>query len=263
MLKNRLIACLLLKDGQLVESIGFSKFLIIGNAVMAVRHFNAWEVDEIILLDINRRKNYDFGRDDVNYNNNIKELSELIQYISKSCFVPLTVGGGIRSVEDIKKYIQAGADKVSVNTAALDNLQIIKDGAKVFGSQCIVVSIDTKKMPDGAHRVMKNFGAVDTGISAVDWAKRAEEAGAGEIFLTSIDRDGSYQGYDIPLVKSVTEAVKIPVIASGGVGEWQHLVDGINLAGASAVSVGNKFHFTEHSTMHAKKYMREQGIDLR
>ncbi|MEK6647294.1 MAG: imidazole glycerol phosphate synthase cyclase subunit [Candidatus Firestonebacteria bacterium] len=263
MLKKRLIACLLLMDGQLVESIGFSKFLVIGNAIMAVRHFNAWEVDELVLLDINRKQNYDFGRDDVNYNNKIKELSELIRYISKSCFIPLTVGGGIRSVEDIHKYINAGADKVSINTAALDNLEIIREGSKMFGSQCIVVSIDAKKQPDGTHHVMKNFGTEDTGIDVVDWAKKVEEAGAGELFLTSVDQDGSYKGYDIYLVSSVANAVEIPVIASGGVGEWEHLVEGIKKGGASAVSVGNKFHFTEHSTMHAKKYMRERGIDLR
>lgn len=263
MLKKRLIACLLLMDGQLVESIDFSRFLVIGNAVMAVRHFNAWEVDELVLLDINRKQNYDFGRDDVNYNNKISEFSELIKYVSKSCFIPLTAGGGIRTVEDIHKYTKAGADKVSINTAALDDLEIIREGSKRFGSQCIVVSIDVRRQTDGFHHVMKNFGAEDIGLDVVSWARKVEEAGAGEIFLTSIDQDGSYKGYDIPLIKSVSEAVKIPVIASGGVGEWEHLVEGINKGGASAVSVGNKFHFIEHSTMHAKKYMREHGINLR
>lgn len=263
MLKKRLIACLLLMDGQLVESIGFSKFLIIGNAVMAVRHFNAWEVDEIVLLDINRKKNYDFGRNDVNYNNEIKELSELIYYISKSCFVPLTVGGGIRSIEDVKKYINAGADKVSINTAALDNLDIIKQSSEIFGTQCIMVSIDAKKQSDGSHHVMKNFGRDDTGIEVVEWSKKIEGAGAGEIFLTSVDNDGSYKGYDIELVKKVADAVNVPVIASGGVGDWGHLVEGLEKGGASAVSVGNKLHFTEHSVVHAKSYMKEKGIDLR
>lgn len=263
MLKKRLIACLLQMNGQLVESINFSKFLVIGNAIMAVQHFNAWEVDEIVLLDINRDKNYDFGRNDVNYDNTIKEFSELIRYTSKSCFVPLTAGGGIRSVDDMRKYVQAGADKISINTAALDNINIISEGAEVFGAQCMVVSIDIKKQADGSYKVMKKFGTENTGLDAVDWAKKVERAGAGEIFLTSIDNDGMYKGYDLELVKSVAEAVHIPVIASGGVGDWQHLVEGIKKGGVSAVSVGNKFHFTEHSAMHAKKYMRQKGIDLR
>ncbi|OGH79450.1 MAG: hypothetical protein A2469_01585 [Candidatus Magasanikbacteria bacterium RIFOXYC2_FULL_40_16] len=263
MLKKRLIACLLLKDGQLVESIGFSRFLVVGNAIMAVKHFNAWGVDEIIFLDINREKNYDFERNDVYYDNTLKEFAEVIRYVSKSSFVPITAGGGIRSLDDIRKYLSAGADKVSINSAAIENLQIITEGAKRFGKQCLVVSVDAKKMPDGTHHVMKNFGKEDTGMNVVEWAKKAEEAGAGEIFLTSVDMDGSLQGYDIPLIKSVVEAVNIPVIASGGVGDWNHLVEGIELGGVAAVSVGNKFHFTEHSTMHAKKYMKEHGIDTR
>lgn len=263
MLKKRLIACLLLKDGQLVESINFREFLIIGNAIMAVQHFNAWEVDEIIFLDINRQKNYDFARNDVNYDNTLTEFTEVIRYVSKSCFVPLTVGGGIRTLEDMTRYIHAGADKVSLNSAALKTPELITQGAQVFGSQCIVVSIDAKKMPNGNHQVMTNFGQEDTGIDVVVWAKKVETLGAGEIFLTSVDQDGSLKGYDIELIKKVAASVTIPVIASGGVGDWKHLVEGIIQGGAAAVSVGNKFHFTEHSTMHAKKYLREQDIEVR
>jgi len=262
MLKKRLIACLLLKDGQLVESIGFNQFLMIGNAVMAVRHFNAWAIDEIVFLDINREKKYDFWRNDVHYDNTLGNFTEVIKYISKSCFVPLTAGGGIRSVDDMRNYIHAGADKIAINTVALENPEIITDGARIFGSQCIVVSIDAKKFPDGAHHVMKGFGQIDTGLTAVGWAKEIEKRGAGEIFLTSIDQDGSQKGYDAELIRTVASAVNIPVIASGGVGDWKHLVEGIS-AGASAVSVGNKFHFTEHSTMHAKKYLQQHGVDVR
>jgi cyclase len=262
MLKKRLIACLLYKDGQLVESINFSRFLIVGNAIMAVQHFNAWGVDEIVFLDINREENYSFNRNDVHYNNNLKDFSEVIKYVSKSAFVPITAGGGIRSIDDMRKYLSVGADKISINTAAIEKPELITEGSKIFGRQCIVVSIDAKKSLDGEHKVMKNFGKDDTDIEVCDWAKQVEKAGAGEIFLTSIDKDGSLKGYDIPLMKKVVES-NIPVIASGGVGDWSHLVEGIKDSGVSAVSVGNKFHFTEHSTMHAKKFLKESGIDVR
>ena len=245
-----------------MESIGFSRFLIIGNAIVAVQHFNAWEVDEIIFLDINREKNYDFWRNDVRFDNTLVNFAEVIKYISKFCFVPLTAGGGIESIEDMRRYIHAGADKISINTAAFKHPELITEGARVFGSQCIVVSIDAKCQADGSHHVMTNFGQADTLREVVAWAKEAEQAGAGEIFLTSVDEDGSQKGYDAELIKKVAEAVRIPVIASGGVGDWKHLVEGIQ-QGAAAVSVGNKFHFTEHSTMHAKKFMREHGIDVR
>lgn len=263
MLKKRLIACLILKDGQLVQSLGFKEFLVVGNAIMAVQHFNAWEVDEIIFLDINRKKNYDFWRSDVNYNNELQEFTDVIRYVSKSSFVPLTAGGGIRSIDDMRAFIHAGADKVSINTKALQDPAFITEGARVFGSQCIVVSIDAKRMTDGRHRVMTNFGQDDTGKNVVEWARETEARGAGEIFLTSTDQDGSQKGYDIALIQSVADAVSIPVIASGGVGDWRHLIEGIVDGHASAVSVANKFHFTEHSTRHAKEYMREAGIDVR
>lgn len=241
---------------------GFKDFLVVGNAIMAVEHFNAWNIDEIVILDINREKNYDFLRPDANYDGTIKEFHELIKYVSKKSFIPITAGGGVRTVDDMRIYVQSGADKITINTAALEKPEIISEGAKLFGSQCMVVSIDAKRQEDGSHRVMKEYGRVDTGLEVVDWAKQVEKLGAGEIFLTSIDQDGTLAGYDLKLIKKVVEAVRIPVIASGGVGDWQHLVDGLD-QGASAVSVGNKFHFTEHSTMHAKNFMRKNGIEVR
>lgn len=262
MLKKRLIACLPLMDGQVVQSINFQRFNMIGNAAIVMKHLNAWEVDEIVFLDINRRKNYDFWRPDVNYDNTLKEFADVIRYVSTSMFVPLTAGGGIRNVDDMRRYIHAGADKISVNTAAIENPKCITEGATIFGSQCIVVSIDAKRQSDGSHHVMASFGQTDTGMDVVAWAKRAEELGAGEIFLTSIDQDGSMKGYDVPLIQSVVAAVHIPVIASGGVGDWKHLLDGIAV-GASAVSVANKFHFTEHSIIEAKKFLRQHDIDVR
>ena len=263
MLKKRLIACLLIKDGQIVQSIGFKDFLVVGNAIMAVEHFNVWSIDEIIILDINREKNYDFFRPDANYDGSITEFHQLIKYVSKKSFIPITAGGGIRNVDDMRTYIQSGADKITINSAAIENPEVISEGAKFFGTQCIVVSIDVRKQIDDTHRVMKNFGQDDAGIEVVDWARQVERLGAGEIFLTSIDQDGSLKGYDTDLIKKVAEAVKIPVIASGGVGDWQHLVEGVAEGGAAAVSVGNKFHFTEHSTVHAKKFMSEAGINVR
>jgi imidazole glycerol-phosphate synthase subunit HisF len=263
MLKKRLIACLLIQNGQIVQSIGFKEFLVVGNAILAVEHFNAWAIDEIVILDINREKNYDFWRPDVNYDNTLTEFHELIRYVSSKAFIPITAGGGIRSIDDIRQYIHEGADRVSINSAAINTPDIITKGATMFGTQCIVVSIDAKRQPDGSHHVMTDFGAADTGTSVVEWAKEVEALGAGEIFLTSVDCDGAGQGYDIGLIQSVTDVVRIPVIASGGVGDWSHLISGIRDGGASAVSVGNKFHFTEHSTMHAKRHMKEHGIDVR
>ena len=251
MQRIRVIPTLLVRNGGLVKTVKFKNPRYVGDPLNAVKIFNDKEVDEIVILDISATLN--------NKPPDFRFIAEL----AGECFMPLTYGGGITSVEEIKKIFHLGVEKVAINSAAIQDRNMISEAASMFGNQSIVVSIDAKKQPDGTHHVMKNFGTEDTGIDVVDWAKKVEEAGAGELFLTSVDQDGSYKGYDIYLVSSVANAVEIPVIASGGVGEWEHLVEGIKKGGASAVSVGNKFHFTEHSTMHAKKYMRERGIDLR
>jgi len=249
MIKKRLIPCLLVKEGVLVKSQGFSRFQMIGMPLTAVRFFNAWAVDEIAIIDIRPSKE------------SREKFLEIVEGLSKECFVPLTAGGGVKNIKDIGELLRAGADKVAVNSSAIENPEFISEAAKVFGVQCIVVSIDAKKTDKG-YEVYSNGGTKPIGLSPVEWAKKAEQLGAGEIFLNSIDNDGAGNGYDLELVKSVSEAVSIPVIACGGVGEWKHFVEGIE-AGASAVSAANIFHFTEHSTKKAKQFLDEAGVDVR
>lgn len=261
MLKKRLIPVLLLREGMLVKSIEFKQYRPVGNPRVAIDYFNTWEVDEIIFIDISQGKQYQQGRLDINLSN-FQKLSEYTEYISKKCFVPLTVGGGIRSIEDIRRLLAAGADKVSINTIALDNPNFIKESSKTFGRQCIVVSIDAKKITKGEYEVFKG-GHIPTGKDPFAWAKEAVQLGAGEIFIQSINQDGSLEGYDLNLIKEMTNAVDVPVIACSGVGDWQHLVDGIVQGNAQAVAAANIFHYTEHSTRHAKDYMKKKSIDLR
>jgi imidazole glycerol-phosphate synthase subunit HisF len=251
MLKKRLIACLLWNNGAIVQSVRFRHTNAVGNAFTAVDFFHIWTVDEIVILDVSRKE---VDR---------SEFYRMIRELSRRCFIPLAVGGKIKSVEDMRELFRSGADKIVINTEAIRNPTLITQGAHMFGTQAIVVSIDTRKTPDGVYEVYTNQGSEATGRSASEWAKEAQVKGAGEIFLTSIDRDGSQQGYDLDLVSQVTEAVSIPVIASGGVGEWQHFVDGIVKGKADAVSAANIFHFSEQSTRKAKDYMLEHGIDLR
>lgn len=255
MLKKRLIPCIVVKDGFVVKSMNFKDFQVVGKPLISVEYFNRWAVDEIVLIDISRK------RFDPDYDRAF--WFDVIRGLSKECFVPLTVGGGIKSVEDIRAFLRAGADKVCVNTFALKNPDFVAESSKTFGSQCIVVSIDVKKNSFGKPEVFSNSGKEATGLNPVDWAEKVESLGAGEIFLNSIDRDGSLEGYDLDLVKSVSESVSIPVIACGGVGKWQDLVDGLNIGKASAVSAANIFHFTEQSTKVAKRVMAEAGIDVR
>ena len=224
MLKKRLIACLLIKNDLIVQSIGFNKYLPIGNPKFPLEFLNKWDVDEIVLLDIGA------------YKEKRKLNLKILEILSKSCFVPLTVGGGIMSVEDVRKFIRAGADKVSINSNAINNPQLITEIADIFGSQCIVVSMDCKFDNDGVYRVYKDSGNISTNLVASEWAKEVERLGAGEILLNSIDRDGSKIGYDINLVKKITDAVSIPVIACGGVGDFSHFAPGITKGGASAVA---------------------------
>lgn len=250
MLKNRLIACLLWRDGLIVQSVNFHHTNFVGNALTAVDFFNTWAIDEIIILDVSRnpQKRHLFF--------------EIIDELSSRSFVPLTVGGKIKNTDDIRKFLQIGADKICINTEAFRRPDFITEAAEMFGSQCIVVSIDAKKTNGKFHAFIDN-GGIDTGMDAVEWAKKAERSGAGEIFLTSIDQDGARTGYDLDLIAEVSGAVKIPVIASGGVGEWQHFVDGIIKGKADAVSAANIFHYSEQSTKKAKDFMKSCGVNVR
>lgn len=250
MLKHRLIPSIILNDGNIVQSINFKHTNIIGNAITAVDFFNSWAVDEIIILDVSRDQS------------SRNKFHKIVDLLSKRCFVPLSIGGWIKNIHEIEQFLKEGADKIIINTEAFENPNFISKSAKIFGSQCIVVSIDVKKI-NSEYKVMIDRGRKETNISPVEWAKKVETLGAGEIFLTSIDHDGIRDGYDLKLVRMISENVRIPVIAFGGVGNWQHLVDGIKIGKASAVSAANIFHYTEHSTVEAKKFMSNSGLDVR
>ena len=251
MLKKRLIPSLLVRDGRIVQSVQFRHTNVIGNVITAVDFFNGWAVDEILILDVSREHT---GRE---------EFLDIVDELSERCFVPLCVGGWITSIADIETLLEHGADKIAVNTHAFRNPAFITEAAQVFGSQCIVVSIDVKRDDAGNAVVWIDRGRESTGVDAVEWARQAEARGAGEILLTSIDNDGMRKGYDLPLMQSVAAAVGIPVIAFGGVGHWSHMVAGVVEGGVDAVSAGNIFHFTEHSTKKAKDFMRAAGLEVR
>jgi cyclase len=251
MLKKRLIPCLVLRDGLIVQSIGFERYLPIGRPGIVIEFVTNWDVDEIVLLDITasaQRRKPDMA---------------MIEMISRRCFVPLTVGGGISSIDDIQNVLHAGADKIAVNTAAIRNPSFIRESAAVFGSQCIVVSMDVKVNSKGRHEVMTDAGRTFSGLDPVDWARTVEGLGAGEIFLNSVDRDGKKSGYDLDVISRVSGAVSIPVIACGGVGKMADLADGVIQGHAAAVSAGNIFHYTEHSTIVAKAHLKKAGVDVR
>tara|TARA_B100000029_G_scaffold210249_1_gene208082 strand:- start:319 stop:1131 length:813 start_codon:yes stop_codon:yes gene_type:complete len=251
MLKNRLIPVVILDNNNVVQSVEFKHTNVIGNAITAVDFFNSWAVDEIIILDVSRTKE---KRED---------FFKIVEGLSKRCFVPLSIGGWIENNEDINNLLKIGADKVVINTEAIRNPDFIKNASKRFGSQCIVSSIDVRVNEENQYEVFINRGKENTGLDPVEWARKCEELGSGEIFLTSIEHEGMRNGYDVNLVKMITDAVDIPVIAFGGVGKWEHLVDGIKKGNANAVSAANIFHYTEHSTFHAKKFLVDAGLDVR
>lgn len=251
MLKKRLIATLLIKDELIVQSFNFNRYLPIGRPKFPIEFVSRWDVDEIILLDMSASPN-----------NKLFDLS-IVEMVSKYCFVPLTIGGGIKDVKDVKSIIRSGADKVSLNTNALKRPSLITEIASYFGSQCVVVSIDCKKEKDGTYMVYSQSGSKCENISPQDWANKCSTLGAGEIFLNSIDRDGQRNGYDIELIKSVTSSVNIPVIACGGVGNFKDFSTSILDGKASAAAAANIFHHVEHSTILAKANMKNSGIDVR
>ena len=251
MLKKRIIPCLDVKDGRVVKGINFIDLIDAGDPVEQASVYNQNGADEICFLDITASSD----KRDI--------LLDTVKKTAECCFVPLTVGGGVRSIQDIRKLLLAGADKVSINTAAIKNPNLIKESANKFGSQCIVVAIDAKKIKENNWEVFTHGGRQSTQLNAVEFAKLAEENGAGEILLTSMDRDGTKEGYDIELTKKISSALKIPVIASGGVGSLKHLKDGIVEGGSSAVLAASIFHFGEYSIREAKEYLKKENVPVR
>jgi cyclase len=252
MLKTRLIPVLILKDAMVVQSVQFKHTNVIHwKPLTAVDFFNRWAVDEIITLDVTRNKK------------KRQKFLDVVLGLSEKCFVPLTVGGWVTSLEEVLELLRLGADKIVINTEAFRHPKLIAECSKTVGNQCIVISIDVKTHRNGNYEVYIDRGREPTGMSPFEWAKKAQDMGAGEIFLNCIDRDGFRQGYDLNLLKAICETVEIPVIAMGGVFTWDHLVDGVKIGGADAVAAANIFHYTEHATKKAKEYMRNAGLDVR
>ena len=250
MLKNRIIPCLDVKNGRVVKGINFVDLKDAGDPVEQAKIYSDGGADEICFLDITAS------------NENRSTIYEVVKKTSEKCFVPLTVGGGVRSIKDIHKLLKCGADKVSINTAAVQNPKIVMESSLKFGSQCIVVAIDAKKKDD-KWEIFTHGGRNETGIDAIEYAKKMENNGAGELLVTSMDRDGTQIGYDIELIKKITSNVNIPVIASGGVGNLDHLVDGIKKGNASAVLAASIFHYGTHSIKEVKQYLDSKGIPVR
>lgn len=251
MLAKRIIPCLDVKDGRVVKGVNFENLRDAGDPVEIARSYNEQGADEIVFLDITAS------------HENRGTIVEVVERTAREVFMPLTVGGGVRSVEDFRTLLRAGADKVSVNSAALLDPELVARAADKFGSQCVVVAIDAKRRPGGGWSVFRNGGRIDTGIDAIEWAARAESLGAGEILLTSMDADGTKAGYDIELTKAVCDAVKIPVIASGGAGSVEHFIDVFEKAGADAALVASLFHYRELTIAEVKNALAERGIPVR
>ncbi len=252
-LAKRIIPCLDVDKGRVVKGVQFVDIRDAGDPVEVAKRYNEQGADEITFLDITASHE---KRD---------TMVHTVERMAAEVFIPLTVGGGIRNVEDIRTLLNAGADKVSINTAAIHDPQFVHEAAKRFGSQCIVVAIDAKQVDRQPPRweIFTHGGREPTGIDAVEWAQKMAELGAGEILLTSMDRDGTKDGFDLALTRAVCDAVSIPVIASGGVGNLQHLVDGVAQGGADAVLAASIFHFAEYSIAEAKRFMADQGVEIR
>ena len=250
MTKIRIIPCLDVDNGRVVKGINFVNLIDAGDPVKQAKFYSDNGADEITFLDITAT------------HERREAMVDIIERTANECLVPLTVGGGIRNIDDMKMFLSVGADKVSVNSSAIKDPGIITKGAVKFGNQCIVVAIDAKKKGN-SWEVYVNGGRISTGIDAIQWAKKAEKLGAGEILLTSMDRDGTKSGFDLNLTKEVSSSVSIPVIASGGIGKINHFVDGVKKGGASALLAASVFHFGEFSISEVKKHLISQGIDVR
>ena len=250
MLKTRIIPCLDVKEGRVVKGINFLELRDAGDPVEQAKTYEKQGADELTFLDINAT------------HENRGILYDVISAVAEQCFMPLTVGGGVRTVDDIRQLLLAGADKVSINSAAVYNPEFVKEASRKFGNQCIVVAIDTKWNGERAE-LYTHGGRKETGIDTIEWAKKMESYGAGEILLTSMNRDGTKQGFDNKITRAVVDAVNIPVIASGGVGEPKHFVEGVREGGASALLAASIFHFGEYTIGEVKKYMANAGIAVR
>jgi cyclase len=250
MLKVRIIPCLDVKDGRVVKGVNFVDLVDAGDPVEQARLYDAAGADELCFLDITA------SSDDRDI------ILDVVARTAEQCFMPLTVGGGVRAVDDVRRLLLAGADKVSINTAAVNRPELVAEAATKFGSQCITVAIDAKSAGDG-FEVFTHGGRTPTGIDAVEWTKRVVALGAGEILLTSMDRDGTRIGFDLPLTRAIADAVPVPTIASGGVGNLDHLVEGVTQGHASAVLAASIFHFGEHTIAEAKAHMAKGGVAVR
>ncbi|MBL8995015.1 MAG: glycosyl amidation-associated protein WbuZ [Spirochaetia bacterium] len=251
MLKVRVIPTLLWKQLGLVKGVGFDSWRRIGTLLPAIKVYNTREVDELVLLDIsataeNREPDY-----------------ETIEGLSMECFVPLTVGGGIKNLDHVRRLLQSGADKVALNSTAYENPSLISEVAGRFGVQCVVASVDVRKTTGSRYECFSHCGTQKTGKDPVAWVRELEKLGAGEILLTSVECDGTMNGYDLELIRSVSESVRIPVIASGGAGTYEHLVQAITVGHASAVAASSMFHFTEQTPLEAKRVLKENGVRVR
>ncbi|RLJ18669.1 imidazole glycerol phosphate synthase subunit HisF [bacterium endosymbiont of Escarpia laminata] len=255
MLAKRIIPCLDVDNGRVVKGVKFVEIRDAGDPVEVARRYNEEGADEITFLDITASSD------------NRETIVHVVERVASEVFIPLTVGGGIRVVEDVRRMLNAGADKVAINTAAVFNPEFVREATTRFGSQCIVIAIDAKKVSGEGEplkwEIFTHGGRKPTGIDAVEWAKRMADYGAGEILLTSMDRDGTKIGFDNKLTRAIAEAVPIPVIASGGVGNLQHLVDGVKEGAADAVLAASIFHFAEYSIGEAKRFMQDQGVEVR
>ncbi len=251
MLKTRIIPCLDVKDGRVVKGVQFIDLIDAGDPVEQAKLYDAQGADELCFLDITASSD------------NRDTLYDTVSAVAEQCFMPLTVGGGVRVLDDIRKLLLAGADKVSINTAAVKNPEFVGEASHKFGAQCIVVALDARQTSPGKFEIFTHGGRNPTGIDAIEWAKFMQKQGAGEILLTSMDRDGTKQGFDNVLTRTIADAVTIPVIASGGVGTLEHFVDGVEQGHASALLAASIFHFGTYKISEVKHYMHEHGIPVR
>jgi len=250
-LAKRIIPCLDVTDGRVVKGINFLELRDAGDPVEVAKRYGDQGADELTFLDITASSD------------NRGLILHIIEQVASQVFIPLTVGGGVREVDDVRRLLNAGADKVSINTSAVVNPQLVADAAGRFGSQCIVVAIDAKQVQDGRWEVFTHGGRKPTGLDAVEWARRMVALGAGELLLTSMDRDGTKIGFNLALTRAISDAVPVPVIASGGVGNLEHLAEGVQQGGADAVLAASIFHYGEFTVRQAKEYMSARGIEMR